>query len=268
MTQLTTVAPPEGFGATMRRDIWWLRPTLILAAFATFLIYGTICAFQEPLYTMKDAKGNPVLGPYVTPFESPNLIELGLAPAGVNLGPLLLTPALLVLWAPGGFRFTCYFCRLAYHRSVLGDPPGCAVGEWKRTYRGEKGFFWINNFHRYFLYVILIFVVFHWIHFLLAFYYKGHGLGIGVGTLVTGFDTVALTMYVGGCHSLRHLVGGRQNHFNQDSLTFKLWNFVSKINAHHGLWFWLSLGSVMLADMYMRLLAHGVIKDFNTWSSF
>lgn len=260
MSQASTLAPQEGFGSTLRRDSWWVRPTLVLIGFAIFLIYGTWAAFQKPL-------GH--VGAYVTPFESPNLFELfpGVFPQGMSMAGLLITPAMLVLWAPGGFRFTCYFCRLSYHRSVLGDPPGCAVGEWKRNYSGEQKLFLINNFHRYFLYVIFIFVIFHWMHFLQAFYYPGKGLGIGVGTLLTGFDTIALTMYVGSCHSLRHLVGGRKNRFSADSWSYKMWSWVSRANEHHGLWFWLSLGSILVADIYVRLLSHGVITDLSTWGS-
>lgn len=259
MTSLTTVTPtPQGFGVTERRDPWWLRPSATITAFVLFLIYGTWAAFQAPLNE---------IGPYITPFESPNLYHLfpSIFPPDFKVAGLVMTPAMLVLWGPGAFRFTCYFCRLTYYRSFMGDPPSCAVGEWKRNYRGEKGFFAVNNLHRYFLYIIFIFVIFHWLHFAQSFWWRGKGPGIGVGTLVTGFDTIALTMYVGSCHALRHLVGGGWNRFPEGSVRYKLWRLVSKVNEHHGLWFWVSLGSVAFADLYMRLLAHGVIHDYNTW---
>ncbi len=261
MTQLTTVAPPHTFGATQRRDHWWLRPSATLTAFILFILYGTWAAFQTPL--------NEV-GPYVTPFESPNLPKLfpGVFAPNFILTSILLTPAMLILWGPGAFRFTCYFCRLSYYRSVMGDPPACSVGEWKRSYKGEQGFFRVNNLHRYFFYIILIFVAFHWFHFASAFWMPGEGPGIGVGTLVTGFDTVALTMYVGGCHALRHLGGGNVNRYPTGSLRYRVYQLISRANAHHGLWFWLSLGSVALADIYVRLLAHHVITDLNTWKTF
>src|SRR5437870_13721508 len=35
---------------------------------------------------------------------------------------LVFSPALLVLWAPGGFRLTCYYYPGAYYKSFLADP--------------------------------------------------------------------------------------------------------------------------------------------------
>ena len=42
--------------------------------------------------------------------------------------PWPLSPAFLILWAPGGFRLTCYYYRKAYYRSIWLDPVACAVG--------------------------------------------------------------------------------------------------------------------------------------------
>ena len=50
----------------------------------------------------------------------------------------VLSPALLILWAPGGFRFTCYYYRGAYYKAFWADPPACAVGEPRKSYRGER----------------------------------------------------------------------------------------------------------------------------------
>ena len=40
-----------------------------------------------------------------------------------------ISPGLLILWIPLGFRATCYYYRKAYYRFYFADPPGCAVGE-------------------------------------------------------------------------------------------------------------------------------------------
>ena len=45
---------------------------------------------------------------------------------------------MLILWAPLGFRFTCYYYRGAYYKGWWADPPSCAVGEPRKTYRGER----------------------------------------------------------------------------------------------------------------------------------
>ena len=41
--------------------------------------------------------------------------------------------ALLILWAPGGFRFTCYYYRGAYYKAFWADPPACTVGEPRKS---------------------------------------------------------------------------------------------------------------------------------------
>ena len=53
-----------------------------------------------------------------------------------------ISPGLLILWIPLGFRATCYYYRKAYYRFYFADPPGCAVGEptIHRGYRMETAF--------------------------------------------------------------------------------------------------------------------------------
>ena len=67
---------------------------------------------------------------------------------------------MLILWAPGGFRVTCYYYRGAYYKAFWADPPSCAVGEPRKTYLGERSFpLIIQNVHRYFLYLALVFLI-------------------------------------------------------------------------------------------------------------
>ena len=67
---------------------------------------------------------------------------------------LPFSAALLILWAPGGFRFTCYYYRGAYYKAFWADPPSCAVGEPRKKYLGEQSFpLILQNIHRYFLYL-------------------------------------------------------------------------------------------------------------------
>ncbi len=93
-------------GETMRKDLWWVPSLLTFLGFTAFIVYSTWAAFQGQHYRF---------GPYLSPFYSPEL--LGSATAWFGLKPTWLpawlpfTPALLILWAPGGFRFTCYYYR-------------------------------------------------------------------------------------------------------------------------------------------------------------
>ena len=122
----------------------------------SFVVYATWAAFQGEHYTF---------GPYLSPFYSPELFGdsphawFGPKPAWWP-GLLPFSPALLILWAPGGFRLTCYYYRGAYYKAFWADPPACAVGEPRKSYRGERSFpLILQNVHRYFLYLALLFLV-------------------------------------------------------------------------------------------------------------
>ena len=115
-----------GFGRTSRKDNWWVEPLLVFLGFSAFIVYSTWAAMQNAHYTF---------GPYLSPFYSPLLMteKPGWWPAFVPF-----SAAMLILWAPGGFRFTCYYYRGAYYKAFWADPPSCAVGEPRKSYWGER----------------------------------------------------------------------------------------------------------------------------------
>jgi hypothetical protein len=256
----------RGFGETMRRDAWWAQPLLTFTVLGAFVVYATWAAFQGDHYEY---------GPYLSPFYSPLLFGdshhswFGPRQApGWWPGALPFSAALLILWAPGGFRFTCYYYRGAYYKAFWADPPSCAVGEPRKSYRGENAFpLIIQNVHRYFLYLALLFllVLSYDVWKALWFVDAATGqarFGIGVGTLVLAVNTVLLSGYTLGCHSLRHLVGGRVDQFSGHPTRLKLWNAVNCFNCRHMRWAWASLFSVALADLYVRLCSMGVLTDW------
>jgi hypothetical protein len=59
----------------------------------------------------------------------------------------------------------------------------------------------------------------------------------------------------------RHAVVGRISHFSKHPIRYRAWTFVSRLNLCHGNFAWLSLVWVVLADLYVRLVASGVITD-------
>src|SRR5215813_8426186 len=129
-------SPPRRFGHTARRDFWWVAPLATLLGFSSFIVYATWAAFQNAHYQF---------GPYLSPFYSPLLF--GDSPHAWFGGQpsfwptwLLFSPAFLILWAPGGFRLTCYYYRGAYYQAFWADPPSCTVGEPRMHYRGERSF--------------------------------------------------------------------------------------------------------------------------------
>jgi hypothetical protein len=90
----------------------------------------------------------------------------------------------------------------------------------------------------------------------------GTTFGIGVGTLVLAANTALLSGYTFGCHSLRHLVGGRLDQFTSHPTQTKLYDAACRFNCHHNRWAWASLFSVAIADLYVRLCSMGVLTDW------
>jgi hypothetical protein len=164
-----------------------------------------------------------------------------------------------------GFRATCYYYRKAYYRAFFLDPPACAVGEsHPHKYRGETAFpLILQNLHRYFLYLALIFLIILWYDAIHAFWFDRR-FGIGAGSLVLTANIILLTLYTFSCHSLRHIAGGKVDCFSCVSFggpRRTTWRGLSFLNEHHMLFAWLSLVSVGLADLYIRLVASGSIQD-------
>lgn len=253
----------RGAGETMRRDMWWVQPVLTFLGLGAFIVYSTWAAFQGEHYAF---------GPYLSPMYSPLIWEaagqansghswLGAWPAWLPTF-LPMTPALLILWAPGGFRFTCYYYRGAYYKAFWADPISCAVGEPRHNYRGENWFpLILQNVHRYFLYLALIFIVILAYDAYAAMHFRD-GFGIGVGTLVLAMNVILLGGYTFGCHSLRHLVGGRKDTMSNSPIQQALWRGVSALNGRHMLFAWLSLFWVGFTDFYVRMCSMGVFTDY------
>jgi hypothetical protein len=165
------------------------------------------------------------------------------------------------------FRFTCYYYRKAYYRAFAMSPPACAVRGVKRDYKGETSLLLIQNLHRYALYGALFLLVCLWQEAIAAFFLNGKP-GIGVGTLVMLVNVVLLSGYTFGCHSWRHLIGGRHDCFTCDgkpTTSFNIWKWSTWFNGRHMLFAWMSLVWVAFTDVYIMLVSRGVIRDLNTW---
>jgi hypothetical protein len=242
----------SSLGATDRRDTWWTEPVISAAVLIGFIIYATIAAFANAHYEW---------GPYLSPFYSPLFKP--------NWLPSWLTPAIFILWIPGGFRATCYYYRKTYYRAFFFDPMGCAVGEGSgKGYKGERAFpFVFQNLHRYFLYLSIIVVAVLWVDAFKAFMWTGANgthFGMGVGTLVLLLNAVLLSGYTFGCHSFRHLIGGKIDHYSCTQLGEErhgAWKAVSVLNKNHQSFAWASLFSVGFADLYVRLVSMGIWHD-------
>ncbi len=255
---------------TQRKDTWWVQPLAVFIGLGVFIVYATFRVFEGNHFLPENA-------PYLTPFYSPLLFGtsehsndhswFGAMPAWM---PGVITPAVLILWAPLGFRFTCYYYRGAYYKAFWADPPSCSVSEPRKGYRGEHSFpLIIQNIHRYFLYVAIVIVgILAYDVWEALWFDDGNGgktFGIGIGTIILAVNVVLLGGYTFGCHSLRHLVGGIVDLLSKAPVRRNLYNCVSCLNQRHMLWAWMSLLWVGFSDLYVRTIAVTGWQDYITF---
>ncbi len=274
-----TLPMARGAGETSRRDLWWVQPLVVVTVFSSFIVYSTWAAFQNDHYTF---------GNYLSPMYSPVLVsEPTLAAKDDRTRPraqeqmdhtffgakpgwwpawLLFSPAFLILWAPGGFRLTCYYYRGAYYKAFWADPPNCSVGEPRKSYWGENHWpLLFQNIHRYFLYLAIIFIFLLAYDAIQGFLFptdNGKRFGVGVGSFVLLLNVVLLGGYTFGCHSFRHLIGGGSDRLSDAPLGKKTYDCVSCLNRGHMAWAWCSLFWVAFSDIYVRLCSMGIWTDY------
>jgi hypothetical protein len=297
MTEATLARPTgEKFGETQRRDAWWAGPLATFLGLAGFLVYANVVLFWgwffgHPYFEIREDRAHfsgPAVAPYLAPFHAPLIFDAESRHAWIHEARpgwwpswLHFSSAMVILIFPAGFRFTCYYYRKAYYRSFWADPPACAVGEPRKSYWGENHWpLLIQNIHRYFMYFAVLFLILLWWDALQSFRWPvveggqltGHRFGMGLGTAIMLVNVVLLSGYTLGCHSLRHLIGGRVNCFScpihsngrqtyEPGTAYKLWRLSTRFNEHHMLWAWLSLFAVGFTDFYIRMCAMGVWND-------
>ena len=223
-------------------------------------IYATWRAFENAHYFSE---------PYLSPFYSPCLTDKCPSEAQdlgqwALVGWWPLSPALMILIFPLGFRLTCYYYRKAYYRSFWASPPACAVAEPHEGYSGETRFpLIVQNIHRYFLYVAMLFARAADLgrHPLLPRPERrvgSHGPRHGDPAHQRGPDL--------GLHAVLPLVPAHTSaagckHFSAHPVRYRAWTLISKLNARHMLLAWASLVWLVVADFYIRCLATGAFSD-------
>jgi hypothetical protein len=230
----------------------------ILTAFA---VYATFAAFMNRDYYAGPALHRNLIAPLDSPCLTGSCVP-GSHPFGVWIAAWHITPALLILIFPLGFRLTCYYYRKAYYRSFWFSPPACGVADAHGSYSGETRIpLILQNVHRYFFWLLLIFNAILTYDAVEAFRQPGYGIGISVGTVVLCLNASFLWLYSLSCHACRHFCGGQVRSFAKHPIRHKLWRLVTPLNAHHMQFAWISLFGVALCDLYVRLVASGTITD-------
>lgn len=244
---------------TLRKDAWWFYPVAVALFLTVCIAYSTWAGLLRSGYFSD---------PYISPIFSPCLAVSCKHASFRLIGEWwFLSPALLVMWLPIGFRLTCYYYRKAYYRAFAFlpipnfGPPACAVKEPMPRYSGETKFpFLIQNLHRYFFYLMVGNMVFLYWDTIDAFHFKD-GWHVNLGSLIFLVMIATMTLYMLSCHSCRHIVGGRRDLFSRSPSQYKFWKFVSRLNENHGNFALASLFWIPVTDLFVRLLSHGAIHD-------
>jgi hypothetical protein len=245
---------------TFRKDQWWRAPRITATLLSIWVIYATVHVFIGHGYYVPGDH-------YLTPFFSP-CISGECVPGSSSLGhwfpalPPIIPYALVSLPFVLGFRLSCYYYRRAYYRAFWRSPAACAVREPHARYSGETRFPLImQNLHRYFFYAVILISILNTYDVVQAFRGPNGDFGFGLGTLIMLANVTLLWCYALGCHSCRHITGGRLKHFSRHPVRYWIWTRVSWLNARHLLFAWITLGTLMLTDLYIWLVAAGVFSD-------
>lgn len=260
----TTVAPAKSRAqikeGTLRTDPWWRAPAITATLLTIWVAYATVHVFLGRWYWVPKYH-------YLTPFYSP-CISGACAAGSSSLGtwfpkvPSIIPYAVVSLPFVLGFRLTCYYYRRAYYRAFWRAPAACAVREPHATYTGETRLpLILQNLHRYFFYVVILISILNTYDLTQAFRGPNGSFGFGLGTLIMLVNVVLLWAYTLSCHSCRHITGGRLKNFSKHPARYWIWTQVSKLNARHMQLAWTTLGTLMLTDFYIALVAGGAIPD-------
>jgi hypothetical protein len=265
MTQTTLDAPGKGRARiparTLRNDRYWVYPLMMFAALLVWVVYATVRSMWGSHFWVGQYH-------YLSPFYSPCVSDACPADAA-DLGrflpkglPFFIPYALISLPFLLGFRLTCYYYRKSYYRSFWATPPACAVPD-KSPVRSAPGSYTgetrlpliLQNLHRYFWVMACLISIVNTVDMVKAFHGKDGGVGFGLGTLIILVNVVLLWAYTLSCHSCRHIVGGRLKNFSKHPVRYWLWTQVSKLNTRHGSLALITLGTLLVTDLYVAIIS-------------
>jgi hypothetical protein len=245
---------------TLRRDSWKRAPAVTATLLTLWVTYATVRVFTGHWYYVPQYH-------YLTPFYSP-CVSGECVPGSSSLGhwipalPPIIPYAFVSMPFVLGFRLTCYYYRGAYYRAFWRAPTACAVREPHAKYTGESRFpLILQNLHRYLFYMTLIIGFLNAWDLTQAFRGPNGSFGFGLGSLIMLVNVVFLLAYTFSCHSCRHITGGRLKHFSKHPVRYWIWTQVSWLNRRHMQLAWITLGTLMLTDLYIMLVASGAISD-------
>src|SRR5262249_18377962 len=150
-----------------------------------------------------------------------------------------------------GFRLTCYYYRRAYYPAFWRAPAAGAGREPHAAHSGETRVppVWRNP-HPHFFFAGVARRDLAPLDRAPAFRGPDGNFGFGLGSLIMLANVILLWGYALGCHSCRHITAGRLNNFSSHPVRYWAWTKVSWLNARHMQFAWITLGTLMLTDLY------------------
>lgn len=187
----------------------------------------------------------------------------------LGYGDPFYSPTVLILPLIALFRLSCYAFRKGYYRHVFSHPQACLnterVDKEGRNYTGETGFFSLENFHRYFLYLAIIVLPFFYYDIYYSMFYQGGFLVFRVGTIIMVTEVIFVTLWTFSCHAFRHLIGGYKDCYSCTAMgkgQKSVFNGQSILNRYHEVFAYTSLLLVATVDIFIRALVLGWPIDF------
>jgi hypothetical protein len=245
---------------TLREDPWWRKPAVTAVLLSIWVIYATVRVFTGHWYWVPQYH-------YLTPFYSP-CVSGECVPGSSSLGqwipavPPIIPYAFVSLPFVLGFRLSCYYYRGAYYKAFWQAPTACAVREPHAKYTGETRLPLImQNLHRFFFYMAALISILNTWDLAQAFRGPDGSFGFGIGTLIMLVNVVLLWAYTLSCHSCRHITGGRLKNFSKHPVRYWTWTKISWLNARHMQLAWTTLGTLLVTDLYIMLVASGAFSD-------
>ena len=100
--------------ATLRTDRYWVQPVVTFVVLTSFVAYASWAAFVNKNYFVGSAAHRNLISPFYSPCLTASCVPGASHTATISWWTI--SPALLILIFPLGFRMTCYYYRKAYYR--------------------------------------------------------------------------------------------------------------------------------------------------------
>ncbi len=146
---------------------------------------------------------------------------------------------------------TCYYFRSLSEKNIFRNPKNC-TSTLRKNYKGDKI---IYQFHRYFFWFSLIFVIWFIVSSIInypAFLSRPVGLLQLTTRLMELFISIIFLFYLLGCHHFRYVLerGARKEVGCQNCWRKKLYHKQTWLNQTHDYFFWFSIIGVIALHIF------------------